>query len=295
MLTNSADGLSRTMITADRALIKSRLQRPACLLSGRARRCLSYGQPISRRVMRLMTGRGCLDRLARLLWSIMATTQHFSPRLFKFLKELRANNDRDWFAANKQRFESDVRDPFLRFIADFAPLLHGISPSFVADPRPSGGSLFRIYRDIRFSQNKSPYKTHMAARFPHVNSGKEISAPGFYLHVEPGTSFIAAGVWHPDARTLMRIRTAIAERPDEWQAVRRSKLPIEGDRLAKPPRGFDPDHRFIEDLKLKDFVTSRTLSEKQVCNPRFILDFAAGCRAMTPLMRFLVEALDLDW
>src|SRR5215467_1446961 len=109
---------------------------------------------------------------------------HFSRDLFKFLKELRENNDREWFTENKQRFESSVRDPFLRFISDFAPLLHGISAYFVADPRPSGGSLFRIYRDIRFSEDKSPYKTHIAAHFRHVASKKGIQAPGFYLHFD---------------------------------------------------------------------------------------------------------------
>ena len=232
---------------------------------------------------------------ALLLCSSMPKTQHFSPDTFKFLKDLKRNNDRDWFTANKQRYESAVRDPFLRFISDFAPLLHGISASFTADPRPSGGSLFRIYRDIRFSKDKSPYKTHVAAQFPHVDASKDVSAPGFYLHIEPGTSFAAAGVWHPDAQTLTRIRTGIVNRPAEWQSVRRSKMKVEGDRLSRPPRGFDPEHPFIEDLKLKDFVASVRFSEKQVCSPRFIMDFAASCKKMTPLLRFLAASLELDW
>ena len=227
----------------------------------------------------------------------MTKGQHFSPEFFKFLKDLARNNDRDWFAANKDRFESAVRDPFLRFIADFAAPLGSISPNFRADPKPSGGSLFRIYRDIRFSKDKSPYKTHAAASFPHGDSGKgkEIQAPGFYLHLEPGSCFAAAGLWHPDARTLTMIRTAIVERPKEWQAVRRSKLAIEGERLSKPPRGFDPNHQFVEDLKLKDFVNSMMFSEKQVCSPGFLMEFAAECKKTVPLVRFLTTAVGLDF
>jgi uncharacterized protein (TIGR02453 family) len=225
----------------------------------------------------------------------MSSSQHFSSDLFKFLRELKRNNDREWFSANKQRYESAVRDPFLRFIADFAPLLHSISPCFVADPKPTGGSMFRIYRDIRFSQDKSPYKTHAAAHFPHQGSGKDASAPGYYLHMEPRSCFAAAGLWHPDPRTLMKVRMAIVERPHEWQAVRRSSLTVEGDRLSRPPRGFDPDHQFVEDLKLKDFVTSVSFTDKQVCSPRFVLDFARACQKMSPLMRFLTESLGLEW
>ena len=225
----------------------------------------------------------------------MTKGQHFSPELFKFLKDLARNNDRDWFAANKDRFESVVRDPFLRFIADFAAPLGSISPSFRADPKPSGGSLFRIYRDIRFSKDKSPYKTHVAASFSHGDSGKDIQAPGFYLHLEPGSCFAAAGLWHPDARTLTAVRTAILERPKEWQAVRRSKLEIEGERLTKAPRGFDPNHQFVEDLKLKDFVSSVMFSEKQVCAPGFLMEYTAACKKTVPLVRFLTTSVGLDW
>ena len=220
---------------------------------------------------------------------------HFSTDLFRFLQELKDHNNREWFAENKQRFETSVRDPFLRFIADFAPMLHGISPRFVADPKPNGGSLFRIYRDIRFSKDKSPYKTHVAASFPHLGARKDFSAAGFYLHLEPRGCFAAAGVWHPDPATLARVRKAIVERPKEWQAIRRSKLEVQGDRLTRPPKGFDPNHPFIEDLKLKDFVSSIKYSDKQVCDPKFILEFADTCRKMSPLVRFVTTSLELEW
>jgi uncharacterized protein (TIGR02453 family) len=111
----------------------------------------------------------------------MAGEAHFRPELFAFLKELRDNNDRAWFLAHKARYESVVRDPFLHFIADVEPLLRAISRHIVADPRPTGGSLFRVYRDVRFSRDKSPYKTHVAAHFPHGARGKDVHTPGFYL------------------------------------------------------------------------------------------------------------------
>src|SRR5262249_43032298 len=122
-------------------------------------------------------------------------TLMFSPATFKFLRELEANNRREWFNANKERYLRDARDPMLEFIAAFAPRLRKISARFVADPSPSGGSMFRIYRDTRFSKDKSPYKTHVAAHFQHASSGEEMMAPGFYVSLAPGECFMGAGLW----------------------------------------------------------------------------------------------------
>lgn len=220
---------------------------------------------------------------------------HFSPELFRFLQELRENNNRQWFQANKARYESAVRQPVLRFIADFAPHLHRISLYFVADPSPTGGSLFRIYRDVRFSKDKSPYKTHVGVSFWHIEGGKMVHVPGFYLHLEPDGCFAAAGVWHPDATTLKAIRTAIVERPQAWRAIRRQGLQIEGERLTRPPKDYDPQHPLIEDLKWKDYVTSMAFSDAEVCRSRFLSDYAMACRRMSPLVKFLTEALGLSW
>src|SRR5690348_16631092 len=98
----------------------------------------------------------------------MKRKSHFKRELFQFLDELNSNNRREWFEQNRARYERDVREPLITFIVDFAPRLKKISSSFIADPRPIGGSMFRIYRDVRFSTDKRPYKTHAAARFPHV-------------------------------------------------------------------------------------------------------------------------------
>ncbi len=135
----------------------------------------------------------------------------FGNELFRFLKELKAHNDREWFQANKGRFEAEARDPLLRFIGDFSVPLAGISRQFAADPRPVGGSMFRIYRDTRFGKDKTPYKTHLAAHFPYRGPGTlGVHGPGFYLHLEPGASFAGGGLWHPEPEALFKVRQAIA-------------------------------------------------------------------------------------
>jgi len=223
----------------------------------------------------------------------MAETAYFTPELFVFLRQLKRRNDRDWFARNKTRYHMSVQEPALRFISGFAPQLAELSPHFVADSRPSRGSLFRIYRDTRFSSDKRPFKTHVGIRFSH-EKGKDAHAPVFYLHLEPDNCFAAAGVWHPDATALTKIRAAIVTNPAEWKKVRK-KVELEGDRLSRPPRGFNPDHQFIEDLKFKDFVASVELSEKQICGAKCMRDFAMACREMTPLVEFTTKALGLKY
>ena len=218
----------------------------------------------------------------------MPDTTFFRPGLFDFLRQLKRHNNRDWFARNKQRYEESVRDPALLFIESFGPHLHRLSPNFVADPRPTQGSLFRIYRDIRFSPDKRPLKTHVGIHFSHA-SGKDAHAPGFYLHLEPDNCFAAAGVWHPDNSALTKIRMAIVAEPGRWARARR-KLELEGDSLMRPPPGFDPKHEFIEDIKLKDFVASVGLTEAQVCGTKLMRDFVAACRTMRPLVEFTTRA-----
>ncbi len=222
----------------------------------------------------------------------MAETSFFRAELFEFLRQLKRHNNRDWFARNKHRYEDAVRDPALMFIGSFGPHLHRLSPHFVADPHPTRGSLFRIYRDTRFSPDKQPFKTHVGIRFSHAR-GKNIHAPVFYLHLEPDNCFAAAGVWHPDNSALTKIRMAIVADPDQWAKARR-KLELEGDSLTRPPRGFYPHHEFIEDIKRKDFVASVEMTEAQVCGPRFMQGFVSACRTMLPLVEFTVRALGLQ-
>jgi uncharacterized protein (TIGR02453 family) len=229
----------------------------------------------------------------------MTSTPYFSSRLFSFLRELKKNNNRRWFEANKERYIADVRDPMLRFIEDFGKPLFELSPHFLADPRATGGSMFRIYRDIRFSTDKSPYKTHAAAQFRHVR-GKDVHAPGFYLHLEPGSVFVASGIWRPDAKTANAVREAIATKSERWKSAVsgrefRKRCQLEGESLVRPPRGFDPDHPLIEDLKRTDFIVTAGFTQREACSPQFMKQCAAVCAAMGPFMKFLTESLGLRW
>ncbi len=220
---------------------------------------------------------------------------YFSPGLFRFLKELKAHNKRDWFEDSRERYERDVKGPMLRFIDDFAKPLRSISSNFRADSRPVGGSMFRIHRDIRFSKDKSPFKTNIGAHFPHLKGGRDAHAPGFYLHLEPGKSFGGGGLWHPDSEALGRVRQRIVQRANEWQRVRRSGAPVEGEALKRVPAGYDPEHPFAEDLKLKDLYTMARFTDRDVCSPDFMDRFLAACRTASPLVAFLTRSLNLPW
>lgn len=229
----------------------------------------------------------------------MTEKAHISPELFTFFRELKENNNREWFQANKQRYEMYVREPLLRFITDFGVRLAEISPHYLADPRRAGGSLFRINRDIRFSKDKSPYKTAAGIQFRH-ESGKDVHAPGFYLHLEPGNVFAGAGIWHPDTKTLGKIRDAIVADPSRWQRVIsgeafRASYELGGESLKRAPKGYDPDHPFIEDLKRKDFVAGAPFSEEEACVPNFIDHFTESCRKTAPFVEFLTTAIGLPW
>ena len=225
--------------------------------------------------------------------------RHFTAHLFEFLLDLQANNNRDWFQANKGRYEQHVKEPLLQFIEDFQPRLHSISEHFVADPRATGGSMFRIYRDVRFSRDKSPYKTQAAAHFRH-EAGKTAHAPGFYLHLAPDEVFAGVGLWHPDSATLGRIRNRIVSSPEEWEHTSREAgfldvFELSGSSLKRPPRGFDPDHPWVEDLKRKDHIAVCLFDEEEATSPGFVDDFADVCRTASPFMKFLATAVGLPF
>jgi uncharacterized protein (TIGR02453 family) len=223
----------------------------------------------------------------------MRDHEFFSPELFDFLRQLKRHNNREWFARNKSRYEAVVRDPALRFISGFAKYLAQLSPHFVADARFTRGSLFRIYRDTRFSPDKRPFKTHVGIHFSH-SSGKDAHAPVFYLHLEPDGCFAAAGVWRPASAVVARIRNAIVNQPEQWAKVR-GKIELEGESLTRPPRGYDSKHPFIEDIKRKDFVASLALTHRQVCGPKFMNEFFLACKTMAPLVEFTTKALGLKF
>lgn len=225
----------------------------------------------------------------------MASQGHFSGKTFSFLRDLAENNNREWYHANKARYEETVKGPALQFIQDFSSFLAKLSPHFRADPRANGGSLFRIHRDTRFSKDKSPYKTFTGIQFRHEGQ-RDAHAPGFYLHLEPKRCFVGLGIWHPDGKTLRKIREGLVDDPGGWKrAVSgrafQNRLHLSGDRLVRYPRGFDPDHPLIEDLMWKDYVAMAKLTQKSVMEPGFIKEYAAYCKAGFPLMSFLCKVL----
>jgi uncharacterized protein (TIGR02453 family) len=224
---------------------------------------------------------------------------HFTPALFRFLKDLAKNNDRTWFKKNQERFESDVREPLLRFITDLGPRMAKISEQIVVDARRSGGSMFRIHRDTRFSKDKSPYKTHAAAQFRHA-WGKDVHAPGYYLHLEPGSVFMAGGIWRPDSKAVTRIRAGIVHDPDGWKKVVRApafrkRYALEGESLKRPPRTVPKDHPLMEDLKRKDFMAVARYDEKVACDAGFLTTFVKDCRGSSKLLAYLAGCLDIPW
>ncbi len=225
----------------------------------------------------------------------MGKNVYFTHKLFDFLLDLKTHNNREWFHANKERYESAVRDPMLRFITDFRRHLHTISKNFKTDPRPVGGSMFRLQRDIRFSKDKSPYKINAAAHFPHQDCGKDVHAPGFYLHIEPGNSMGGGGIWHPDIQSLSKIRKRIAEYPKEWRKIWASGITIEGESLKRPPQGYDDGHPLIEDIKRKDFYTMKKFTDKEICSHDFMDMYTESCRSIAPLVKFLANSIELRW
>jgi uncharacterized protein (TIGR02453 family) len=223
----------------------------------------------------------------------------FGPELFSFLTDLRANNNREWFADNKQRYEEQLLEPALAFIDAFAPRLEKISPHFRADARPSGGSLFRIYRDTRFSKDKTPYKTNVGIHFRHERA-KDAHAPGYYLHIGPDEVFAGGGIWHPATEAATAIREAIVADPERWRRTTRSasfakRLELGGDSLKRVPPWADQEHPFADDLKRKDFFGSARLNQSDVVAPGFVDEYAQLCRAAAPLMRFLCDALAVPY
>lgn len=226
-------------------------------------------------------------------------TRYFTPKLFGFLRDLAENNDRDWFKAHQDDYEMHVREPALDFITDVADPLAEISPHFAADARKVGGSLFRIQRDIRFSKDKSPYKTNTGVQFRHL-AGKDAHAPGFYLHIEPGGSFMGIGLWRPDATRAQEIRRAIHEKAIAWMRATRAEdftdvFSLSGDSLVRPPRGFDAEHPLIDDLKRKDFIASTRLTQRQITSGDFMELFLDHCRRSANFAAFLCGAIGLPF
>ena len=229
----------------------------------------------------------------------MSGFQGFPAQTLPFLDELARHNERAWFDQHKHRYEAHVREPALAFIEEMAPRLKKLSDQFSAIAKKSGGSLMRVYRDTRFSKDKSPYKTNIGIQFRH-RLGKDIHAPGFYLHIAPGDCFLAAGIWHPEPKTLARIRAFITDNPAAWQSALTYKpfqkhFRLSGESLMRPPKGIAPDHPLIEDLKRKDFIAVRAFDPAAIQSPEFTAFVAGGFKQTVPLVRYLCTAVEVNF
>jgi len=230
----------------------------------------------------------------------MNDSTRITPAFFRFLEELKRNNKREWFQANKERFQREVQQPMLQLVAALQEPLARICPALRVDPSPVGGSLFRIYRDVRFSKDQSPYKTHMAARFPLVR-GRTVSPLGFYLSLGADGNYVAGGSWRPEPRELNRIRVRIAAEPAAWKkatggtAFQREFEDHEDEMLKRVPRPYPQDHPCADDLRRKSFVVVARASNRQALRPDFAAHLARTYTAMTPMMKFLAAAMNVKW
>ena len=223
----------------------------------------------------------------------------FDESLVRFLRRLKRNNNRSWFEQNKAGYEAEVREPILAFIRAIAPKIERISPYILVSDSKVAGSMMRPYRDTRFTHRKEPYKTNVGIHFRHER-GDDAHAPGFWMHIAPGKFWLAVGMWKPGAESLAKVRQGIVESPREWLAARdnagfRANWEIVGDALKRAPRGFDPAHPLIEDIKRKEFLGFRDMGMKELYRPDVVDRVSACYAASKPFMKFLCSALGLEF
>jgi uncharacterized protein (TIGR02453 family) len=223
----------------------------------------------------------------------------FVPETLAFLEALAANNNREWFKENKSRYEEQVLDVALRFIQSMQDPLHEIAPHFVAQATRVGGSLMRVYRDARFAKNMPPYKTNIGIQFRH-ELAKDVHSPGYYVHIDPEKVFIGVGMWRPEPGALRRIRERIVAKPAEWGRASCDDLfsrhfALGGESLTRPPRGFDKDHVFIDDIKRKSFMAVKNAERDDCLRPQFQRKVEASFKAAEPFMRFLCKSVGVPF
>ena len=217
----------------------------------------------------------------------------FSANTLEFLRALKRNNRREWFNAHRDDYEADVRQPMIAIIERLAADFRGFAPELVASPK---ASMYRIYRDTRFSENKTPYKTHVAAVFPCRGLPKHEGA-GLYFHVSPEEVWVGGGMYAPQTPQLHAVREHIAANLRRLRAIvespsfRQTVGELEGERLQRVPRGFAKDHEAAEYLKFRQFLAGREFPARFATSPRFYDGVLSVFHRVAPLTRFLNEPL----
>lgn len=222
----------------------------------------------------------------------------FTNQSFEFLQQLAQNNDREWFKANQVQYEDTVRSPALAFIEHMQPHILALSPRLTAVPKKVGGSLMRPQRDSRFSKDKTPYKLNVGIQFRHFQ-GKDVHAPGLYVHLSNEECFIGGGIWHPDSGALNKIRNCIDDNPNGYkkalQQLHQAQFTMVGDSLIRPPKGFDKTHPMLQELKRKDFIAIKHISKNTVISQNFAAFCANEFGEIQKLMQYLCFALEMDY
>ena len=217
----------------------------------------------------------------------------FTTAAIDFLSQLELNNDRDWFQPRKEEFEASVREPMVRFIERLNAELADVGPDYVTDPQKS---IYRIYRDTRFSKDKTPYKTHIGALFPHRALGKD-SGAALYFHLSPKELLIASGLYKCPPPMLIPIRQHIADQHERLTAILKAKPvkqffgEMQGDRLTRPPKGWSAEHPAIDYLRQKDLLLEVSLPPETGTAAKAVKEVAKRFRAMLPFVSFLNEPL----
>ena len=229
----------------------------------------------------------------------MTEFDHFNKNLFKYLKDLEANNEREWFKSRKELYEDRVRTPALDFVRSIDDEMHVFAPHFVADDRKSGGSLLRVYRDTRFSKNKTPYKTHVGIQFKH-EEGKDIHAPSYYIHLSNKECLMGIGMWSPETKVLFKIRTKIIDEADRYKKIINSKtftndFVMGGESLKRAPKGFDPEDPMIIELRRKSLIAIKTYTKKETVSSGFKDLILKDMKKGNAFMKFLCEAIDVPF
>jgi uncharacterized protein (TIGR02453 family) len=227
----------------------------------------------------------------------------FGPPAFTFLRGLARHNNKPWFETHRAAYETDVRAPMLALVDELDAVLGDIAPEFRGDPRKS---VFRIYRDVRFSHDKSPYKTHVACWLFHADAGHGVGleahgGAGFYVHIEPGASMVGGGFWMPPKPALDRVRDALVEDQHGFEKLlsapafrRRFKTLSDEEMLTRVPRGYAPDHPAATWLRYKSFTAGRRLADAETASRKLLSAVRTDIAALLPLARWLNTAIGLS-